>query len=345
MKNLPVFLLFYILLQASCIAPKYTDFNLSDKKFVLADSFDVSKTFDEGNLPLFIPTGSYAAENKLIFLESGSYYMYAFDTLGKNLIAEKDIFPFHLKNHALQFAFKHDSCFFYSNKNKHLYKLSFYGQYDSVPNPEHKNFKSLLWVNDKGDMVFFDVTGLPAKKNKDGSFNYSSKMIKERKVLLSVQEDGKKRRFFVFPKFMNIAKVWNINYPLVTDGEITYVKRIDNHLIDVFNRKGRKLFSFGQNSQYYHYITKKEVKKLQKRKDLMFFPSIFAKEKGKNNFITVYPSFGKEQNVPVLYQNFDKKEYSEFIVKSMYVLPYTANGKIYVLQPRNPQKIYVYELL
>jgi hypothetical protein len=143
---------------------------------------------------------------------------------------------------------------------------------------------------------------------------------------------------------MNIAKVWNINYPLVTDGEITYVKRIDNHLIDVFNRKGRKLFSFGQNSQYYNYITKKEVKKLQKRKDLMFFPSIFAKEKGKNNFITVYPSFGKEQNVPVLYQNFDKKEYSEFIVKSMYVLPYTANGKIYVLQPRNPQKIYVYEL-
>ncbi len=341
-----ILLYFWLCCAFSCTTPKYNKFKLAEKKFVLADSFDISKSIDSGNSPLFIPTGyPHVAGSNFVLLEYGSYFVYSFDTLGNAALSGDNIIPYHLKNAANDFAFKQNTCFFYSNKDKFIYKISMSdGKYDSIPYSRQENILRIKAVSENDNFVFCDETYFAPQKNKDGSFNYESKRVKERKRLLLVRNDGFKKRFSVYPKFLNNRKVWNLNFGVIFDENKIYVKRVDNHLIDVYSLKARKLYSFGHNFKYYTYITKDSIKTSKKQKDLLFIPDVIAKEKGKSNFITVYPPLGKEQVVPVLYQNVEKLEYAELLVKSMYVLPYVQYGKIYTFQPRYPQKIYVYEL-
>jgi hypothetical protein len=345
MKKQLFFLLIFCLISA-CGKPVYTNFKLSEKRFVLCDSVDVSETFKDSENPVFIPVKDMRArEGTFYALESGSYLLYAFDTLGTKVHQGNDIFPYHLKTAGASNAvFDSGFCFFYSNKYKQLYTISYEGKTDSVALQGAKTYCKLLAYNAlHKKFIGYNYTFLPVKVKK-GKKDLESPRFKEKKILCVFFEDGRTKTLSRYPKHLNKHKITEEDYCAATENDKIYVKRIDNDLIEVYDIRGRKNYAFGAKTSA-HYLTKNDVKKISKRVDY-FANAHFFKEKGKNNFVICYLSTEKEQfdAIKLVWQNFDEKEYAEITVRDSYILPYTQNGKIYTFQPLNPQKIYVYEL-
>jgi hypothetical protein len=278
-------------------------------------------------------------------MEFGTYFLYAFDTLGKKIYQGIDIFPYHLKSAGASNAvFDSGFCFFYSNKYKQLYKTSYEGNTDSVALQGAKKYCKLLAYNSlHKKFIGYNYTLLPAKVKKDKK-DLESRRFKEKKILSVFFEDGRTKTISRYPKHLNKHKITEEDYYVTTENDKIYVKRIDNELIEVYDIRGRKNYAFGAKTSA-HYLTKNDVNKISKRVDY-FANAHFFKEKGKNNFVTCYLSTEKEQfdAINLVWQNFDEKEYAEIAVRESYVLPYTLNGKIYTFKSRYPQKIYVYEL-